>query len=107
MVIVKIPPSKMFVTIFTLFGVAVWCSSQADNLHLNEKSFTFFERVVEVSCVFAEQSEIGGAGGGLTGEQVDTHTHRPDRTPGFTFPVSQRKSLIFRRENFLPELERL
>ena len=38
----------------------------------------------------AEQSEIGGAGGGLTGEQVDTHTHTqtdplPDRTLGFTF----------------------
>ena len=46
-------------------------------------------------CVcLVEQSEIGGAGGGLTGEQVDGGlTHTPDRTPGFTFPVlSHRKS---------------
>ena len=59
---------------------------------------------VEVSCVIrGDQSEIGGAGGGLTGEQVDgTHWPAPTGQQGFTFPqrsLSNAKSLKDPTEN--------
>ena len=53
-------------------------------------------------CVcLLEQSEIGGAGGGLTGEQVDSgHTHRTGHQVSLLLPppVSQRKSHLSTRK---------